>query len=374
MRILVLNYEFPPVGGGGGRVAEDICHSLAKRGHEIRVITAYVKNLPKIEQKNGYKIFRIFSFRQRKETCTVWEMAFFLGFALLPCLKQAIIWKPDVIHVHFAVPTGVLAYLVNLITRIPYVLTVHLGDVPGGVPEQTNRLFKIIKPLTIPIWQRASAIIAVSNFIRELALKSYDVTIETLFNGIELNKYRQNTLPVNNPKRIVFVGRFERQKNLIFLLDVLTSVSDLDWELDMLGDGPLMLAVQQKLEQTNLTKKVRLHGWVNQTAVDTIMSQADILVLPSTSEGMPVVGALALAQGLAILGSDIGGLFDIVKPGVNGFLCPVNNHDVFKTALKTMLTNEKLLNDMKIASKQHAHQFNLVEIVGQYEDIFNSIK
>lgn len=235
MRILVLNYEFPPVGGGGGRVTEDICYYLAQRGHDIRVITAYVKGLPKIELKNGYQIFRIFSFRQRQETCTVWEMAFFLVFALYPALKQAITWKPEIIHVHFAVPTGVLAYLVNRITQIPYVMTIHLGDVPGGVPEQTDRLFRIIKPLTVPIWHRAAAIIAVSNFIRELALKAYNVTIETLFNGIELHKYQQPALPVNHPKRLVFVGRFDRQKNLIFLLEVLASISDLEWKLDMLA-------------------------------------------------------------------------------------------------------------------------------------------
>jgi glycosyltransferase involved in cell wall biosynthesis len=374
MRILVLNYEFPPVGGGGGRVAEDICYFLAQRGHDIRVITAYVKGLPKIESKNGYQILRIFSFRQRQETCTVWEMAFFLVFALYPALKQAITWKPEIVHVHFAVPTGVLAYLVNRITHIPYVLTIHLGDVPGGVPEQTDRLFRIIKPLTVPIWHRAAAIIAVSNFIRELALKSYDVTIETLFNGIALHKYQQNALLVNHPKHLVFVGRFDQQKNLLFLLEVLASIYDLEWKMDMLGDGPLMQSIQQQLQQTNLTKKVKLHGWVEQTTVDTIMSQADILVLPSISEGMPVVGAMALAQGLAILGSDIGGLADIVKPGVNGLLCPVNNHDAFKTALKTMLTNDKLLYDMKIASKQYAHQFDIIRIIERYEEIFNSVR
>ena len=374
MRILVLNYEFPPVGGGGGRVAKDICYSLAQRGHDIRVITAHVKGLPKIESNNGYQILRIFSFRQRQEICTVWEMAFFLVFALYPAFKQAIIWKPDVIHAHFAVPTGVLAYLVNRVTHIPYVLTIHLGDVPGGVPEQTDRLFRIIKPLTVPIWRRAAAIIAVSNFIRELALKAYNVTIETLFNGIELHKYQQQALPVNHPKRLVFVGRFDRQKNLLFLLEVLASLSDLEWELDMLGDGPLMQPVQQQLKQTNLTKKVKLHGWVEQVTVDTIMSQADILVLPSISEGMPVVGAMALAQGLAILGSDIGGLADIVKSGTNGLLCPVNNHDAFKNALKTLLTNDELLHEMKIASKQHAHQFDITKIVERYEEIFYSVK
>ena len=185
MRILVLNYEFPPVGGGGGRVAEDICRVLVSWDHNIRVQTAHVKGLPKVEERDGYKIYRSPSLRQRADTCTVWEMGAFIIMNLLPSMRHAMTWKPDVLHVHFAVPTGVLGWLINLVTGIPYVLTAHLGDVPGGVPEQTDHIFRLIKPLTVPIWQRAAAVTAVSEYIRKLALQSYDVPIEIIHNGIQ---------------------------------------------------------------------------------------------------------------------------------------------------------------------------------------------
>lgn len=369
MRILVLNYEFPPVGGGGGRVAEDICRVLAKRGHSIRVQTSHVKGLPKVEERDGYRIYRSPSLRRRADTCTFWEMGTFLAMNLLPSMRHAVTWKPDVIHVHFAVPTGVLGWLINLATGIPYVLTAHLGDVPGGVPEQTDRIFRIIKPLTVPIWQRAATVTAVSEYIRKLALESYDVPIETIHNGIDLVKCRQSPPYPHDPKRLVFAGRFSPQKNLLFLIDALGHVSDLDWHMDMLGDGPLMEVVTAKIHEGGLTDRIHLHGWVEPDTVERIMSQSDVLLLPSLSEGMPVVGVRALGHGMAILGSDVGGIVDVTENGVNGFLCPVNDTDAFEKALRNVLASDDLVQGMKRESRRLAQRFSLEKITQCYEEI-----
>ena len=84
--------------------------------------------------------------------------------------------KPDVIHAHFAVPTGAVAWAAHRVTGIPYVLTAHLGDVPGGVPEQTGALFRWIQPLTVPIWKDAAATTAVSSFVAGLGKKAYGLS------------------------------------------------------------------------------------------------------------------------------------------------------------------------------------------------------
>ena len=77
---------------------------------------------------------------------------------------------------------------------------------------------------------------------------------------------------------------------------------------------------------------VFFHGWVTSSQVQAAMERSDILVLPSLSEGLPVVGMQALAAGLAILGSDVGGISDVVQPGENGFLVPVNDPAAFAAA------------------------------------------
>lgn len=373
MKILVINYEFPPVGGGGGRVAEDVCRALCQRGHHVRVQTAHIKGLPKVEERDGYCIYRSLSLRRRADRCTVPEMAAFLATNYLPALRHAMTWKPDVMHVHFAVPTGVLGWLVSRATDIPYVLTAHLGDVPGGVPEQTDRLFRWLKPLTVPIWHGAAAVTAVSEYIRQLALASYSVTVTTIPNGMDLSQCQPSPITPHTPKRLMFAGRFNPQKNVLFLVEVLEQVADLDWEMNMLGDGPLMEAVRVRIQDMQLAERVRLHGWVTPETVEDVMSQSDLLLLPSLSEGMPVVGVRALGHGLAILGSDIGGILDVVRHGRNGLLCPVNDMEAFVQALREMLTSDGRLQAMKQASRTLAGEFDLQRIARKYEQIFEAV-
>jgi glycosyltransferase involved in cell wall biosynthesis len=244
MRILILNYEFPPVGGGGGRAAEGICLGLASRGHEVRVQTAWVKGLPFIDQYNGITVYRSFAFRHRSDRASVLEMGLYIVTGFLPALKHVQEWEPHVIHAHFAVPTGALAWLVSRFTRVPYILTAHLGDVPDAVPEQTKHLFHIVKPLTFPIWNDAAAVVAVSQIVRNIALQSYHVPIEVIPNGVDLAASKLSPITSSVPPKMIFAGRFNPQKNLLFLIDLLAEVRDLPWEMNILGDGPLMEVVK----------------------------------------------------------------------------------------------------------------------------------
>src|SRR5574339_928690 len=187
MRILVLVHEFPPVGGGGGRVAEDICGKLAKRGHQVKVLTAHLKGLPYEEQRNGFEIIRFGSLRMEPYRASFLSMAIYVLAGLLVGRRLIHDFRPEVIHAHFAVPAGALAWMLSRLTRVPYVLTVHLGDVPGGVPEKTDEWFRWIYPFTPHIWKHASEIVAVSEFTRELASKKYKEKIQVVPNGIDLS-------------------------------------------------------------------------------------------------------------------------------------------------------------------------------------------
>ena len=368
MRIMVLNYEFPPMGGGGGRFAADICRYLARFGHEVEVHTSWHPSLPAREVRDGYTLLRSFSLRQRLHTCSVPEMAAYLVLTLAPTLKHVRTWKPDVLHVHFAVPTGVIGWIIHRLTGIPYLLSVQLGDVPGGVPEQTGHLFKWITPLTRPIWQAAAAVTAPAEHIRRLAWKHYDVPIEVIPNGVDLPDEPIRFLNPSQTVRLIFAGRLSQQKNPLFLMKSLSHINKLPWRLDVLGDGPLKPAAQNLATELGLASKVFFHGWVSPEQVLATMQTSDILVLPSLSEGLPLVGVQALAAGLAILGSDIGGISDVVQPGQNGFLVPVNDSRAFADRLHCML-DHKVLAGMKLSSRQLAHNFDLASIARRLENI-----
>lgn len=373
MRILVLNYEFPPVGGGGGRASEVLCRHLVRLGHEMRVLTAHVKGLPRIESRDGFTIHRTRGLRRYAHTCTVPEMAAFLLTSLIPAWRLVVNWKPQVMHVHFAVPTGVLAWVLHRATHIPYVLSAHLGDVPGAMPDQTDHLFRWLKPLTQPIWQEAAAVTVPSEHVRQLALRSYQVPIELAPNGVDLSGFAPNLPDPHQPVRLIFAGRFNPQKNLLFLIGVLEKLADLEWRLDMLGDGPLREKLVEKVRQAGLHPRVHFHGWVKPEAVKEIMSQGDVLLLPSRSEGLPVAGVQALGAGLAIMGSRIGGLRDLVIDGLNGYLAPDDDAQAFAGGLREMLTDRVRLKEMKQISREMASKFDINAIARRFNQIFSQI-
>jgi glycosyltransferase involved in cell wall biosynthesis len=370
LKILTLNYEFPPIGGGGGRVSQQIAAQLARRGHEVKVHTSWLPGLPRRFRQEGYEVIRALALRLRADTCTVPQMAAYVLCSQITALRLCLAWRPDVIHAHFAVPTGAVAWWLHRLLGIPYVLTIHLGDVPGGYPQQTGRIFGVIKPLTNPIWHSAKSITAVSNHVAQLSRIAYGLPVSVVHNGIDLERGFSQPAPPHDPLRMVFAGRFNRQKNLDFLINGLHGISRDNWRLDLLGDGPEMQRLVVLVRELDLTERIKFHGWVDPERVNEVMGVSDILLMPSISEGLPVVGLNALAHGLVIIGSNTGGINDLVRHGVNGWLGPVNDLATFVGLLDRGLgAGKEELRAMKQASCELAKQFDLKDITLKYERI-----
>ena len=370
MKILTLCYEYPPVGGGGGRVAAQIAGALAARGHEVRVQTARVGHLPAHEQRpEGVDVCRAFSLRRSADTCSVPEMAAYVALNAVPVIRAARTWRPDVMHVHFAVPTGPLAWLAHKATGIPYVLTAHLGDVPGGAPEQTDHLFRIVRPFTVPIWRDAAVITAVSSHVAELASRAYGVQPEIILNGTEQLSASPPPADPEGLLRLVFVGRMSVQKNPIFIADVLAAMRAENWRMTFVGDGPLRAELEESLRAKGLRGKCEFRGWLDSAAVQDCLRQNDILLIPSLSEGLPVAGIEAVSRGLAIAGSNIPGLRDVVADGVNGWSIPLGSAPTWAKMLDLAASDVVDLQRRKEASLRMATRFDLVKITDAYERV-----
>jgi glycosyltransferase involved in cell wall biosynthesis len=367
MKILVLCYEYPPVGGGGGRVAASISEGLAQNGHEVRVVTAGLNHLPRKSLIEGVTVLRPESFRKREDTCSVAEMAYYLLTAFFPAWQICRSWKPDIIHAHFVVPTGALALALYGLTRIPYALTAHLGDVPGGVPEQTDNLFRVLGPFIRPIWHRAAAVTAVSGFVAALAAKNCGVTAKVILNGVPMLP-APAAIRTGQPPRILMLGRLSLQKNPLLAVHALALVQDLPWQFEVIGDGPLSAAMHDLVQKNGLENRIVFSGWLSAEEVSNRLAMADILLMTSTSEGLPMAGIEALKHGLAIAGSRIGGLTDLIEEGINGFFSDLEPLAFAKT-LRTMLSDSDLLRLMREASLSKALSFNLPDRIKDYEAV-----
>ncbi len=372
MKILTLCYEYPPLGGGAGRVAKSIAEGLAARGHEVRFQTGGMPHLPKFERVNEVDVHRTNSFRKREEACSVFEMGLFVLTNFLPTLRHLRTWKPDVIHAHLAVPTGALAFAAHLVSGVPYVITAHLGDVPGALPEQTDRMFRVLNPFIRPIWKHAAAISAVSEFVRRLADAAYACSSVRIHNPIDL---RGSTAAPRlcSPLHLVSVGRFNPQKNFVLLAEALAEISDLDWRLTMIGDGAEMSAVKSALAQGGIAGRVSLPGWIAAPQVEAILRDADVFLIPSSAEGLPMAALEAIQHGLAIVGSDIGGLWDVIDDGANGLRVPPNDRTALAEKLRALLTDPATVLRMKTASFEKAREFDREKIVTEYAQLLEKV-
>jgi L-malate glycosyltransferase len=373
MRILILNHEYPPIGGGGGQAAQDIARELANRGHEITIITAHMKGLPRDELVENIRILRLPSLRKHSYQAGFLAMGIYIFAAIAAGFQVIRRWRPDVIHVHFAVPAGAAAWILSRLTGTPYVLTAHLGDIPGGVPEKTGGWFRWVFPFTKPIWRDSANVVTVSEYTRSLIQQTYKIDPIVIPNGIKLENENPAKLEVHDPPVVIFAGRFMPQKNLVELVEILALVKDVPWNCIMVGDGPLLEDVKRTIATHDLEKRFALPGWVTTQQVLAYLAQSDLLFMPSLSEGLPVVGLQALTIGLAIVASRVGGNVDLVDPGSNGFLADPNDRSAFSNALRSLLSNKDALQYARQASCDLAGRFDIRTVVDKYETIFRKI-
>jgi glycosyltransferase involved in cell wall biosynthesis len=370
LRILTLCYEWPPVGGGGGRAAQEIAEALARRGHQVRVQTIRFNETPAHEVAADVDVYRTWGFRRRADQCTPLEMAGYIVSSAIPTLRHLAEFEPHLIHAHFAVPTGALALLSARLSRRPYVITVQLGDVPGAIPEQTDALFRWLNPLIRPIWRHAAAVVGVSKFVGDLAQKAYGLEPIIIPNGISLSGRPGVPQPAATAPRLIFVGRLNSQKNLHYLPQILAKVRELAWEFDIVGDGAERGALETAFAEFDLSTRVHFHGWLDRAAVEKKLSEAEIFIFPSLVEGLSVAALEALKFGLVLVVSDIPTLHECVTSGVNGYLLSLQAPDQWVTKFRELLSDPHLRLAMRRRSWEMVRRFDLEQIADQYETLF----
>jgi len=374
MRILVLIHEYPPVGGGGGKVAEDIAEGLVKRGHDVHIITAHLKGLPLKENRSGVQVIRLRSGRKFAYKATFSAMLFFIFAGFWSAMAEIRNWKPDIIHVHFAVPAGVLGWCLSIFTKVPYILTAHLGDVPGGVPEKTDKWFRWVAPFTPPIWNRAKRVVAVSAFTKNLAMLHYPVPIQVIPNGVSRTEFDPGLISIKEQPVIIFAGRIVPQKNPIQVSRSLSSIKDLEWHAVIIGDGSMKSEMESEVLRLDIYDRITFTGWITPDQVHEWFAKGDILFMPSFSEGLPVVGVQALSMGLAFVVGKVGGFIDLVEGGKNGFLHLPTERDKFSRSLRVLLEDHEKLYKFRLRSREISKKYDLDGIVEKYEKIFLECK
>lgn len=375
MRILLLNSEYPPIGGGAGNASANLAGCLAKMGHEVTVLTSRFGNLPHREEKGNLTVIRIPSLRRRQDRSGALEQAVFIVSASFFSLRLIPQTKPDVTLAFFGVPSGVVALLLKLMQGIPYVVSLRGGDVPGFRPYDFGVYHKLIAPLLRLVWRNASAITANSSGLRELAL-AFDsrYTIHVIPNGVDLEFYKTET---RNDKaaHLLSVGRVVHQKGFDLAMHALSGLKDLEWEWHVAGDGPQMSFLTSLASDLGIADRVHFLGWQSRTQLSEQYRWANLFLFPSRHEGMPNAVLEAMASGLPVIASRIAGNEELVMDGVTGLLVPAESIAALRGALQNMISDAPLRARMGQASRERVERyFSWENVARQYVHLLEKVK
>ncbi len=376
VKIMFINYEFPPVGGGAGNACYFIARDLAAMGHRIAVITSLFGTLPREEVREGVRIYRIPTLRKRIYQCALHEMGVFCLSLYWHGLRLAEAEKPDVVVIFFAVPFGYFGPIVKARHRIPYVVSLRGGDVPGFCGTGIERLQKLFTPVFKQVCTRASRVIANSEGLAQLAKKSVEMDVQVIPNGVDAKSIgpRDGRVP-DQGVRFVFVGRLTRQKGLHYLVEAHRILQDRAgrFTTTIVGDGPLRKEIED-LARKVVVNNMRFTGWLTRPEVLHKLGESDVFVLPSVDEGMPNVVLEAMASGLPVIGSRVSGMEELVTHGKSGYLVAPGNCAEFAQRMITYIENgEKTAIHGKI-SRRIAETMDWGKTAKAYERVIQSAR
>lgn len=371
MRILVLNYEFPPLGGGAAPVSKELAIQSVKAGHKVDVITMGFKGIPVYEQIEGVRVYRIKCLRKKQSSCQPLEQLTYL-ISIRMFLKNHMRKNHyDICHCHFVVPTGEAARYVKKTYRIPYIITAHGSDVEGHNLKSSNRiLHRIIRPLWRRIVNDAEAIVAPSKYLKDLMNGNFPGSkYQVIQNGIDIEKYQSLSNPSYKEKRILFMGRLQESKNVQMLLKAVSLVDMQGWKVDIVGDGPYRRHLERMVKELHLQKLVQFHGWLPSGGEEqlSLLKKASLFVSESLFESFGMAVVEAVASGCSVLLSDIEAHRELIQ-GADCFT-QINDVEALAEKLQAFIMGKREYSVDGMLIKRYSWKY----IAEKYELIYEKV-
>ena len=371
-RILMLNYEYPPLGGGGGRVSHSLARGFVRRKMAVDVVTSRYGDLPAREDMDGVRVHRVPVLgRHEQQTATFVSMFSYLPPALACAVRLCRRRRYDFINTHFVLPTGPLGVVLSGLFGRPNVLSIHGGDIYDPSKKSSPHRSALFRPVVRFLMNHSQRIVAQSRNTRENAIRFYHparpiAVIPLPYEPLSFAPLPREALQLRNDRKyMVSVGRLVKRKGFEYLIQAL---KDLDNEVEALiiGDGKERAALVELAQRLQLQRRVHFLGQVGEPEKFRYLACADIYVLSSLHEGFGIVLQEAMQVGLPIVATHHGGQVDLVEDGVNGLLVAPRDAGAIADAVVRLLGDDKLRKRMAARNRADLGKYSIDAIVDRY--------
>lgn len=394
MKLLILNYEYPPIGGGAGVITQKTAEGLANLGHDITVITTYYEtsnsetsNAPasnseayNSETTNGVRLFRLHSRRRSIYQSNPLEMLSWMHAAKRFLKKHLKTEKYDLCIANFSLPGGEVAYSMKEMFNLPYVAVSHGHDIPWFFPEQMMWYHAACYQ-----WIRKICMQSECNFVQsnemltniKAFLGGTPAHNKLIYNGWDRGEFYPAPDKRNKRFTILYTGRLVLQKDPMTFLKAISILKDRipDFKVHIVGDGKLRGKMEKYIAKNGLTQIVEFKNWLDKPQMAEEYQSCSLAVMPSLAEGMSIALLEALACGQYVIATKVSNNEILISEGVNGDFIPKGNPQVLADKIQTYY--ETKFSNGYLVPQSHfdalAPRFDWSAIVKQYEETLLAI-
>lgn len=381
MKVLFLNYEYPPLGGGAGNATEYLLREYAGMPDlEVHLVTASIDGAAHRETIGGQvTVHRV----------PIGKDAAHLHFqSVVDLLRYT--WSGyryarrlmadeggfDVIHAFFTVPCGAQAYLLGRRFHLPYIVSLRGADVPG-FSGRFGIFYSVLKPLIRFIWRQAARVVAASAGLRELARQTAGrQAIEVIPNGIAVQEYRIAPGSGDGVFRLVSSSRLTPRKGLRYVIEALSllkAAGRTGVEAILIGDGHEKESLERFARTRGVADQVRFTGRIPHPELAEWYARADAFVLPSFNEGMSNAMLEAAAAGLPLLVTDTGGTAEVLREGENGFVIGKGSASDIANRTERLIAYPELRQKMSAGSRARAEELSWHNVARAYGKLYQAV-
>lgn len=358
MRVGIVCY---PSVGGSGILATELGHQLAVRGHEVHFITYEIPFRLRPEEEGIF-------FHQVE--ISPYDLFKYPDYALTLAVKIAKVCKAchlDVLHVHYAIPHATSGYLAKQLLgeEAPLlVTTLHGTDITlvGKDPSYADIVrFSI---------EQSDVVTTVSQSLRQQTIEWFGIEKEIEVIPNFFVPHPQNVSRSNEEKLLVHSSNFRSVKRVGDVIEIFRRVRErVPSRLALIGSGSEWEEMRGRVREYGLDDSVTFLG--TQREIDRYLAMGDLFLLPSSHESFGLAALEAMAYGVPVIASSVGGLPELIEDGVSGYLAPLGDVEMMAERAIALLIDENLYEKMSRGAKERADSlFSAKAIVPKYEDVY----